>query len=96
MSIPTLTPIESSQLESVAHDPQTETLFIRFKSSPEGVVYSYAKFPAAKFAEFMAAPSQGSFFYKQIKGRHEFTKHVPESDSTAAANSAAMDEARRM
>ena len=77
MSIPTLTPIESSQLESVAHDPTTNTLFIRFKSSPEGVVYSYAEFPAEKFAEFMAAPSQGSFFYKNIKGKYEFTRHVP-------------------
>ena len=77
MNIPTLTPIQSSQLESVAHDSTTNTLFIRFKSSPEGVVYSYADFPAEKFDAFMGAPSQGSFFYKQIKGKHDYQKHDP-------------------
>ena len=79
MTFLALTPIESSsQLESVAHDPATNTLFIRFKSSQEGVVYSYADFPVEKFNEFMASPSKGSFFYKEIKGKHAYQKHEPQ------------------
>ena len=63
---------ESSQIEQIAHDPESNTLHVKFRT---GGHYSYANFPADKFEKFKAAPSHGTFLGKEIKGRHEFSKH---------------------
>lgn len=61
--IPT-TPIESSQIAEIGHDPQTNTLAIKFKT---GDIYHYANFSGADFEAFRNAPSIGSHFYNHIK-----------------------------
>ncbi len=61
--------VESSQIHSIGHDPQTNTLAIQFKS-PRGEVvsmYHYDNFTAEQFAAFKAAESIGKHFGAHIK-----------------------------
>ena len=67
-----MTPVTSSQIESIGHDAETNTLHIRFH---RGGLYTYADFPAEKFTAFQAAESKGKYLSAEIKGKHEFTKH---------------------
>ena len=66
-SIP-LTPVKSSQMAAIGHDPATETLAIQFltKGQP-GNVYHYRNFTAAEYAAFASAESPGAHFGKHIK-----------------------------
>ncbi len=61
-----LTPVESSQIAAIGHDPATNTLAIQFKSGA-APVYHYANFSADDFNAFMGAKSIGSHFSKHIK-----------------------------
>lgn len=64
----TLEKVESSQIDSIGHDPATNTLAIRFKSkSRPGSLYHYDNFTAEDFAAFSEAESIGSHFGKHIK-----------------------------
>lgn len=75
MKIPILAPVVSSQIEAIGHDPETNTLFIKFIHG--GRTYSYADFPAEKFERFKNAESLGKFLGAEIKGKHGYTK-LPE------------------
>jgi hypothetical protein len=59
-----LEPVTSSQIESIGHDPATNTLGIKFK---QGGTYHYANFTADDFAAFKSAESVGSHFHRNIK-----------------------------
>lgn len=65
------TPVRSSNLEAVRHDPETGTLAVRFKG---GGVYDYAGVPTETYREFLAAPSLGSFLHARIKPHHPATR----------------------
>lgn len=65
-------PVQSSQLEAIGHDPETNTLAIRFPAKERylpapGSLYHYDNFTADDFAAFMAAESKGSYFIRTIK-----------------------------
>lgn len=71
-AVPAMTPVTSSQVSAIGHDPETETLFIQFspsKRDPDapGQLYSYANFTAEDFERFSAAESKGSFMIREIK-----------------------------
>lgn len=71
--------VESSQICAIGHDPETNTLAIRFKkfNGEVGNLYHYANFTAEKFAEFKESESAGKFFGEHIKKQvdaHPFTK----------------------
>lgn len=71
-----LTPIKSSQLAAIGHDPLTNTLAIQFKSkskSSTGSIYHYQNFTTEHFNEFKNAESFGSHFKQKIKS--EVEKH---------------------
>ena len=70
-----MTPVESSNILEVGHDPDTHTLAVRFKG---GTVYHYAGVDADKHAAMMKAPSVGAFVHANIKGHHPHTKMDPE------------------
>lgn len=58
-----MTPVTSSQIAAIGHDPETNTLAIQFKSkSGAGNVYRYANFTTDLFAAFKNAKSAGSHF----------------------------------
>ncbi|MBC2768587.1 KTSC domain-containing protein [Pusillimonas minor] len=61
--------VESSQVAAIGHDPETNTLAIRFPENRKGVssVYHYANFTAEQFDAFKNAESKGSHFGKFIK-----------------------------
>ena len=79
MSIVKLIEVQSSQIHAIGHDPETNTLAIRFKNWKGEVtsLYHYANFTADDFAAFLAAESKGKHFGKNIKpfpDKYPFTK----------------------
>lgn len=71
--------VESSQIHSIGHDPDTNTLAIRFKNGKgePTSLYHYGNFTADDFAEFQGAKSIGSHFGKNIgnaNDRFPFTR----------------------
>jgi len=84
-----LTPIESSQIHAIGHDPATNTLAIQFKSKAgPGSIYHYANVPAEKYAAFQECESKGRFFGAEFKVKAEeypFTKIEPKKDEGEAA-----------
>lgn len=62
----TLTP-DSHQIHSIGYDAERRMCVIRFKSSAETKAYGYPGFSPELWAEFDAAESKGSFFYRRIK-----------------------------
>ena len=69
MPIVKLIEVQSSQIHAIGHDPETNTLAIRFKNWKGEVtsLYHYANFTADDFAAFLAAESKGKHFGKNIK-----------------------------
>lgn len=61
--------VESSQMEAIGHDPDTNTLAIRFKGhgGRPGSLYHYQNVTADDFAAFQSAESKGSHFIRNIK-----------------------------
>jgi hypothetical protein len=80
-----LVPVTSSQLHSIGHDADTNTLAIRFKGkNGPGSLYHYKNLTKDDFAAFSNAESKGSFFKSKIKiatDSYPFTK----IDETAVA-----------
>ena len=74
--------VESSQIHSIGHDPETGTMQIRFLSGRgeqrgPGALYSYSGVSAEDFAAFDKAESKGSYFGKVFKpaaDRFPFTR----------------------
>ena len=62
-------PVESSNIESIAHDGTT--LEVKFKN---GGIYSYANVPLEKFEALKNAESIGLHFHQHIKPHHPATK----------------------
>jgi hypothetical protein len=63
--------VDSMTIESVGHNPDTNTLRIRFRN---GVEYDYANVNAEQHAAFIGAESVGSHFHSNIKGKFEHSK----------------------
>ena len=59
------TPVDSSSIASVGHDPATDTLHVEFKSSSK--VYAYPGVSAEDHQALMNAPSIGAHFGKHIR-----------------------------
>lgn len=64
-------PVKSSNVEAIGHDPDTNTLHVRFKG---GDLYHYHDVDAEKFAALKAAPSVGSHLHQHIKAKHQWTR----------------------
>ena len=64
----TMQAVESSQIHSIGHDAETNTLAIRFKKgdAPDAL-YHYSGVTLEDFAAFKSAESIGSHFGKHIK-----------------------------
>ena len=67
-----LSPVKSSQIESIGYDPATKTLACKF-SRGAGHVYHYHDVTPEMHAKFLAAESIGKFFGQHIKPL-KFTK----------------------
>lgn len=72
----TMIKVDSSQLESIGHHPETNTLAVKFPANsrqPHGSLYHYQNFTRDDYLAFMTAESKGSHFKKFI--RNEVVKH---------------------
>jgi hypothetical protein len=74
-----LKPVDSSQINAIGHDAETNTLAIQFKGwkGEIGATYHYANFTAEEYAAFHGAESLGRHFGKAIKpfaDRYPYTK----------------------
>ena len=58
-------PVKSSSIQSIAHDPATNTLEVRFAS---GDTYAYAGVDVATFEQLRDAESVGKHFQRHIRG----------------------------
>jgi len=58
------TPVDSSDIVSIGHDPQAKTLVIEFTG---GRIYQYSDVPAEVHKNLMKAESHGAFFHREIK-----------------------------
>jgi len=84
--------VKSSQLHSIGHDPETNTLAIRFyrgygRDQVPGSLYHYQNFTAEDFKAFKEADSLGKHFGANIKpfdDKYPYTKIV-EDDAPQAA-----------
>ena len=61
-------PVQSSSLQSVGYDAETECLKIEFRS---GRVYQYFYVPEEVYRELLNAPSKGTFFNQAIRDHYE-------------------------
>lgn len=82
MPIIPMVEVESSQIHSIGHDPETNTLAIRFfrgygRDQKPGSIYHYQNFGAAEFEAFRNAESKGKHFGQHIKpfaDKYPYTK----------------------
>lgn len=65
------TKVTSSNLAEVGYEDVDGTLHVRFVGG-EGV-HRYSNVPSALYQKLLAAPSVGSFFAKEIRGKHAHT-----------------------
>ena len=81
--------VESSQIEAVGYDPETQTLGLKFppnKRQPEGAEYHYGNVSPRTHQALMAAPSIGSYFGQNIKAHPEQYPYTKvEADPTPPA-----------
>jgi hypothetical protein len=63
------TPVSSSSIASVGHDPGTDTLHVEFANS--GKVYAYQGVDAETHEKLMGAQSIGAHFGKHIRPHYE-------------------------
>lgn len=64
----TMDSVESSQIEAIGYDAESQTLAIQFKGKAgPGSVYHYSNFTTEDFAALKNSESIGSHFYKNIK-----------------------------
>ena len=84
------TEVSSSLLKSIGYDKASKTLTIEFKPRKEGEVgkvYRYADVSQQTYDTFLAAPSLGSHFLKNIKNAHPCTRveEKPDAESEKKA-----------
>ncbi len=69
--MPELIYVDSSNIEAIGYDDDTQELHVKFLSSG---YYIYQGVPRQIFDEMMMAQSKGSFLNREVKGVYQFTK----------------------
>ena len=64
--------VDSSNIEAIGYDPDTQQLHVRFVKS--GETYVYYDVEEWVFQEFMQADSKGTYLNNQIKERFQYSK----------------------
>lgn len=67
----TLTPVKSSNIEAIGHDPATREMHVRFSGGKTYVVHGVSP---EQHAEFMAASSKGSHYSATFRKTHKVVK----------------------
>jgi len=69
--MPEMIYVDSSNIEAIGYDGDSQELHIRFLSSAS---YIYHGVPRQVFDELVNAPSKGSFLNREVKNVYKFTK----------------------
>lgn len=75
--------VKSSMLHSMAHDPESNTLIVKFKE--DGPEYDYADVPASAFTKMMEAESIGKHFGANIRSVYKGVKREPKKETEVEA-----------
>ena len=70
--VPEMHYVDSSNVEAIGYDPDTQELHVRFLKS--GETYVYYNVEEWVFAELMQADSKGQYLNRNIKDRYDFGK----------------------
>ena len=62
-----MTPVKSSTVKAVAHDPATGNMYVQFHSSD--TIYTVPDVTAAQHQAFMDSPSKGKHWYKHFRAK---------------------------
>jgi uncharacterized protein len=63
--------VDSSNIESIGYDPQSQTLEIEFQN---GHIYQYFDVPEPVYQNLMAAGSHGKYFSDNVKGYFRYAR----------------------
>ena len=69
--MPEMIYVDSSNIEAVGYDDDTQELHVQFLSSG---YYIYSDVPREIFDDLINAPSKGSFLNREVKGIYQVTK----------------------
>lgn len=75
--------VKSSMLHSMAHDPETNTLIVKFKE--DGPEYDYADVPASEYSKLVQAESVGKHFGTHIRNNFKGVKRQPKKETEVNA-----------
>ena len=68
MPLPTMTYVDSTNIEAVGYDQATRDLYLQFRT---GKVYVYAEVPVEIHRELLEADSKGSYFNREVRPNFE-------------------------
>jgi hypothetical protein len=71
MTEPEMQYVDSSNVEAIGYDPEGREIYVRFLN---GGTYAYGEATEALYAEFVAAPSIGSFVNRVLKTGHPYRR----------------------
>lgn len=71
MSIPELTPVSSSNIDSIGYDEQNQEVYVRFLN---GSLYVYKGVPPHEYENLMQAPSHGSYLNRSFKNVYPYER----------------------
>lgn len=71
MSTPNMIPVESSNVESLGYDEDSETVYVRYL---KGTLYIYKGVPKWEFENLRNAPSVGSYLHRNYKNVYPYER----------------------
>ncbi|MFD2098570.1 KTSC domain-containing protein [Flagellimonas iocasae] len=71
MSEPEMTPVVSSNVESIGYDEQSQQVYVRFLN---GGVYIYKGVPEQEYQNLLLAPSVGSYLHRNFKNVYPYER----------------------
>ena len=71
MTMMTMKPVTSSNIQAVGYSKESKVLRVQFKSNS---IYDYSDVPETVFNTLMATSSIGSFFNREIKNSYTTNK----------------------
>lgn len=71
MTVPQLSPVDSTSIAAIGYDATERTLWVRFVT---GATYRYSDVPPATYEEFLEAESKGRYFNSEIRDAYSFER----------------------
>ena len=71
MSLPQMTQVSSSNIDSIGYNEQEQGVYVRFLN---GSLYVYKGVPEHEFQNLMEAPSHGSYLNRNFKNVYPYER----------------------